>query len=87
MIDFSLLTAAVDGNSVVVALSAVAAIKILPSVARWGFNQVICWFSNDIPSGPSTGNPHENSSVNYDSDSDLSDDEKLYYKTFFNNDN
>ncbi len=84
MIDFSGLTAAIDGTAVAAAISAVAAIKILPRVARWGFSQVICWFSNDIPSGPSTGNPYENSYPNYESDSDLSDDEKLYYKTFFN---
>lgn len=42
--DFSALISAVDGATVVAAIAAVAAIKIGPNVARWGFNKVISWF-------------------------------------------
>lgn len=41
--DFSTVTAAVDAGTVVAAIAAIAAIKILPNVARWGFNKVITW--------------------------------------------
>lgn len=43
-LDFSALTAAVDATTIVAALSAIAAIKILPGVAKWGYNKVIGWF-------------------------------------------
>jgi hypothetical protein len=42
--DFTAITAAIDASDIVVALGAIAAIKILPGVARWGFNKVIGWF-------------------------------------------
>lgn len=43
-IDFSAVTGAIDATTIVAAIAAIAAIKILPGVARWGFNQVITWF-------------------------------------------
>jgi hypothetical protein len=42
--DFSAITGAIDSSTIVTAIAAIAAIKILPGVARWGFNQVITWF-------------------------------------------
>jgi len=42
--DFTALTTAIDGAAVVTALGAIAAIKILPGAARWGYNKVIGWF-------------------------------------------
>lgn len=42
--DFTNVTAAVDATTIVAALTAIAAIKILPGVARWGYNKVIGWF-------------------------------------------
>ena len=42
--DFSAITSAVDASTVVTAIAAIAAIKILPGVAKWGFNKVIGWF-------------------------------------------
>lgn len=42
--DFTDITSAVDATTIVAAIGAIAAIKILPGVARWGFNAVITWF-------------------------------------------
>jgi hypothetical protein len=42
--DFTALTAAVDATTIVTAIGAIAAVKILPGVAKWGFNKVIGWF-------------------------------------------
>lgn len=42
--DMSALTGAVDASTIVAAIAAVAAIKILPPVASWGYNQVIKLF-------------------------------------------
>lgn len=42
--DMSGLTGAVDAGTIVAAISAIAAIKILPGVAKWGYNKVIGWF-------------------------------------------
>ncbi len=42
--DFTAITSAVDATAIVGAISAIAAIKILPGVAKWGFNKVIGWF-------------------------------------------
>lgn len=42
--DFTNILTAVDATTVVAALTAIAAIKILPGVARWGYNKVIGWF-------------------------------------------
>ena len=35
---------AVDASTIVAAIAAIAAIKVLPGVAKWGFNKVIGWF-------------------------------------------
>ena len=42
--DFTNVTAAVDATTIVAALTAIAAIKIAPGVAKWGYNKVIGWF-------------------------------------------
>jgi len=42
--DFTAVTSAVDATTVVAAIGAIAAIKILPGVAKWGFGKVIGWF-------------------------------------------
>lgn len=42
--DFTAILAAVDATTVVTAIGAIAAIKILPGVAKWGFGKVIGWF-------------------------------------------
>ena len=42
--DFSTLTAAVDSTTIVAGLTALAAVKIAPGVAKWGYNKVIGWF-------------------------------------------
>ncbi|ASF48333.1 hypothetical protein [Methylovulum psychrotolerans] len=43
-LDFSGITGAVDATTVVAAITAVAALKVLPGVARWGYNKLISWF-------------------------------------------
>ena len=51
-LDFTALTNAVDASTIVTAIVAISAIKILSCVARWGFSKVISWFGNDLdPSG------------------------------------
>lgn len=42
--DFTNVTSAVDASTIVAAITAIAAIKILPGVAKWGYNKVIGWF-------------------------------------------
>lgn len=42
--DFGAVTSAVDATTIVAAIAAIAAIKILPGVAKWGFGKVIGWF-------------------------------------------
>lgn len=42
--DFTTLTGAVDSTVVVAGITAVAAIKMAPGVAKWGYNKVIGWF-------------------------------------------
>ena len=42
--DFTNVTAAVDATTIVAAITAIAAIKILPGVAKWGYGKVIGWF-------------------------------------------
>ncbi len=42
--DFTAVIAAVDASTIVAAIGAVAAVKILPGVATWGFGKVIGWF-------------------------------------------
>lgn len=41
--DFTAITSAVDATTIVAGLTAIAAVKILPNVARWGYNKVIGW--------------------------------------------
>jgi hypothetical protein len=41
--DFTAVTSAIDATTIVAAIGAIAAIKVLPNVARWGFNKVISW--------------------------------------------
>lgn len=42
--DFASITSAVDGTVIVAAITAIAAIRILPGVAKWGYGKVIEWF-------------------------------------------
>ncbi|WP_273024676.1 hypothetical protein [Rheinheimera sp.] len=42
--NFDAVTGAVAADVVVAAIAAVAAIKILPGVATWGFSKIIGWF-------------------------------------------
>lgn len=42
--DFTAVTTAIDATVIVAALTAIAALKILPGVAKWGYNKVIGWF-------------------------------------------
>lgn len=42
--DFTAITSAISAETIVAAIAAIAAIKILPGVAKWGFNKVIGWF-------------------------------------------
>lgn len=42
--DFTSIIAAVDATTIVAAIGAIAAVKILPGVAKWGFGKVIGWF-------------------------------------------
>lgn len=42
--DFSALVAAVDASTIVTAIGAIAAVKILPGVAKWGYGKVIGMF-------------------------------------------
>ena len=44
-LDFSGVTSAIDATTIVAAIGAIAAVKILPGVARWGFSKVITWFN------------------------------------------
>ncbi|WP_313463760.1 hypothetical protein [Pseudomonas nitroreducens] len=43
-LDFSAITSAVDATTILAAIAAIAAIKVLPGVAKWGYNKVIGWF-------------------------------------------
>jgi len=38
------IVAAIDAAPIVAGITAIAAIKILPGVSKWGFNKVIGWF-------------------------------------------
>lgn len=46
--DFTGILSVFDSFIIVAAISAIAAIKILPGVACWGFSKVIAWFSVGI---------------------------------------
>ena len=43
--DFTTLTAAVNPTVIVAGITALAAAKMLPGVAKCGYNKVISWFS------------------------------------------
>lgn len=43
-LDFTNVTSAVTATEIVTAISAIAAIKILPGVAIWGYGKVVNWF-------------------------------------------
>ena len=42
--DFTALIAAVDSTVIVAGITALAAVKMSPGVAKWGYNKVINWF-------------------------------------------
>ncbi|MEE2023609.1 hypothetical protein [Alkalimonas mucilaginosa] len=42
--DFGPITGAIDATVIVGAISAIAALKVLPGVAKWGYGKVIGWF-------------------------------------------
>lgn len=42
--DFSTLVTAVDATTIVAGITALAGVKMLPGVAKWGYNKVISWF-------------------------------------------
>ncbi len=42
--DFSAITTAIDVTTIMAALTAIAALKVLPGFARWGYTKVIGWF-------------------------------------------
>jgi hypothetical protein len=43
-LDFADVTSAVSVTTIVSAITALAALKIAPGFAKWGFNKVIGWF-------------------------------------------
>jgi hypothetical protein len=47
MFDFIVVLAVFKVTNIVMVIAAVAVIKILPNLARWGFSKVIHWFSFD----------------------------------------
>lgn len=42
--DFSQMINSANGNAVVAALTALAAVKVFVVFAKWGYNKVIHWF-------------------------------------------
>lgn len=42
--DFTAITAAVSATTIIAAIGAIAAIKVLPSFTRWGYAQVTRMF-------------------------------------------
>lgn len=42
--DFTTLVAAVNPTVIVAGITALAAVKMAPGVAKWGYNKVISWF-------------------------------------------
>ncbi|WP_372878686.1 hypothetical protein [Spongiibacter marinus] len=42
--DFTAITNAIDTTTIGAAITAIAALKIAPGVAKWGYNKVIGWF-------------------------------------------
>lgn len=42
--DFTEIVAAVSATAVVAGITSIAAVKILPGFAKWGYNKVIGWF-------------------------------------------
>ena len=45
--DFTAMLQQIDYAPVVASLTAVAAILVLPGVAKWGYNKIIGWFDPD----------------------------------------
>jgi hypothetical protein len=43
--DFSTLVTAVDATVIVAGVTALAAVKMLPGVAKWGYTKIISWFN------------------------------------------
>lgn len=43
-LDFSGVTGAISNTEVLAAITAVAAIKMAPGAAKWGYNKLIGWF-------------------------------------------
>lgn len=43
-LDFSGVTGAVDVTTLLVAITAVAVLKVAPGFARWGYDNLIDWF-------------------------------------------
>lgn len=43
-LDFTAVTAVVDVTTILAAISALAALKFAPGVAKWAYNKVISWF-------------------------------------------
>tara|TARA_Y100001936_G_C15966135_1_gene608430 strand:+ start:128 stop:310 length:183 start_codon:yes stop_codon:yes gene_type:complete len=44
IMDFTAITNAIDTTTIGAAITAIAALKIAPGVAKWGYNKVIGWF-------------------------------------------
>ncbi len=42
--DFSQLIASIDTTTLLSGITAIAALKMGPGVAKWGYNKVIGWF-------------------------------------------
>jgi hypothetical protein len=42
--DFTTLTSAVNPTIIVAGITALAAVKMAPGVAKWGYGMVISWF-------------------------------------------
>jgi hypothetical protein len=42
--DFTTLIAAVDSTVIIGGITALAAVKMGPGVAKWGYNKIIGWF-------------------------------------------
>lgn len=42
--DFTALVSAVDSTVIVAGITALAAVKMAPGVAKWGYGKVISWF-------------------------------------------
>lgn len=66
--DFTPMINQIDVGPVVIVMASIAALLILPEVARWSYNRVINWFDPDYV-------PTENNDIQ---DDDLLDDLEEY---------